>query len=278
MNVPSWRGPLFAAALLTALVLLLVFAVHPGAAAQLPLQSGSISSDSVSERCTPAVTATNGVTTASQASTVTVSGLGIACAGRELALTLFDDDGAAVATGTTILGADPSGSATVAVSDYAPADVAGVAVTIGTWGVPGLWTYAPPAAAPMVSCTVVNDPTGTKTCDVTDVRVDAWGYPELDTFNFYATVISPSESEDVEWKLTLNLADLGFKINAVLADSNNGITLAPGWSCSKLPMLELHGQEDVSTKYVGGGKTVTVWVHGKAASGPTSGGSLFNCS
>lgn len=252
--------------------------MHPGAAAQLPLLQGNVTGASVSDRCTPSVTVTNGTASAGKASTVTVAGVGTACDGRELDLTLFDTNGAAVAAGSTTLAADSSGSATVPVSAYAPADVAGAALTIGTWGVPGIWTYVPPAAAPMVSCTVLNDPTGTKTCDVTDVRVDAWGYPELNNFNFYATVTTASESEDVEWQLTLNLADSGFKVNANLADSNNGVTLAPGWSCSDLPMLELRGQEDVSTKYVGGGKTVTVWMQGKAASGPTSGGSLFNCS
>lgn len=256
----------------------MVFAVHPGAAAQLSLLQGNITSASVAERCTPAVTVTNGTAAAGKASTVTVAGLGAACEGRELDLTLFDKNGAAVAAGNTTLAADSSGTATVAVSSYTPADVAGAALTIGTWGIPGIWTYVPPAAAPMVSCTVLNDPTGTKTCEVTDVRVDAWGYPELNSYNFYATIKSPSESEDTEWQLTLNLADSGFKVNANLADSNNGVTLAPGWSCSDLPMLELRGQEDVSTKYVGGGKTVTVWMQGKAASGPTSGGSLFNCS
>ncbi|WP_066301738.1 hypothetical protein [Arthrobacter luteolus] len=256
----------------------MVLAVHPGAAAQLPLLPGSVPSASVAERCTPAVKATNGTTTAGQASTVTVSGLGTACAGKELALTLFDEDGAALAAGSTDLAADASGSATVAVPAYNPDDVAGVALTIGTWGVPGIWTYEPSIEAPMVSCTVLNDPTGTKTCDVTDVRVDAWGYPEPDNFNFYATVTSPSEAEDVEWELTLNLADPGYKLNANVADSNNGVTLAPGWSCSEMPLVKLRGQESVSTKYVGGGKTVTVWVQGKAASSPTSGGSLFNCS
>lgn len=277
--MPSRRVPLFAAAFLAALVLLLVIlAMQPGAAAQLPLQPGTAPASSVAERCTSAVTATNGVTAANQSSTVQVSGLGSACAGRELDLTLFDADGAAVAHGSMTVAGDAGGAATVPVSAYDPADVEGIALTIGTWGVPGLWSYEPPAAAPMVSCTVLNDPSGTKTCDVTDVRVDAWGYPEVNTFNFYATVTSPSESEDVEWELTLNLADPGFKLNAKLADSNNGVMLAPGWSCSDMPMVQLRGEEYVNTKFVGGDKTVTVWIQGKAASDSATGGSLFNCS
>ena len=265
-------------------VVLLALILQPAAAAQLPLHPASLSSTSITDRCTQAVTATSGTVTAGRSATVEVDGLGTACGGRDLALTLFGEGGAAVTSGTTSLAADTSGSNTVSVPDYAPADVAGAAVTVGTWGVPAGWTYTPPATdpdpvtEPLVSCTVLNDPTGTKTCDVTDVRIDAWGYPELDNYNFYATVTSPSESEDVEWQLTINLEHPDLKLLANLAESNNGVTLAPGWSCSAMPMLELRGQADVNTKYVGGDKTVTVWLQGKASSGPATGGSLFNCS
>ena len=279
----SRRGPLAAAAVLLLLVALLVGVVSPAAAAQLALSEARMTSVSLGERCTPAVTATSEMETEAQTTEVTVAGLGGACGERDLALTLFSTSGAALTSATASLAADADDSVTVTVPAYSPADVAGAAVTIGTWGIPATWAYtppesAPPTSAPLVSCTVLNDPTGTKTCDVTDVRVDAWGYPQLNTFNFYATVTSPSASADVEWQLTINLAHPDLQVNANLADSNNGVALAPGWSCSALPILELRGQADVSTQYVGGGSTVTVWMQGRAAPSPTSGGSLFNCS
>lgn len=271
-------APLTAAAILTLFVVLLTLALRPGSAAHLPLEPASLTHASVAGRCTPHVAAAAGGVSGGKATTVEVTGLGAACGGQELDLTLYGDDGDALTSAALSLAADAQGSTTVTVPAYTPADVAGAAATVGTWGVPASWTYTPPVSAPMVSCTVLNDPTGTKTCEATDVRVDAWGYPEPDNYNFYATITSPSDSEDVEWQLTLNLADPGFKVNANVADSNNGVTLAPGWSCSAMPLLELRGNADVNTRFVGGGKTVTVWLQGKAASGPTDGGGLFNCS
>ena len=164
------------------------------------------------------------------------------------------------------------------VGPYSPSEVAGAAVTIGTWGVPATWTYVPPVSAPLVTCTVLNDPTGTKTCEATNVHIDSWGYPTINTYNFYATVTSPSELQDVEWQLTINLADPAFEVDTKLADSNNGVTLAPGWSCASMPILELRGRGDTNTQYVGGGVTHTVWMLGRAATGLIPGGTLFNCS
>ena len=272
------RGPLFAVSALMVFVVLLAFSARPGAAAQLSLLPGSLTSLSLSERCTQALTATHDTATTGEASTVTVSGLGAACAGRDLDLTLYGSDGEALTAVSTSLAADTGASTTVMVPAYTPTQVAGIAATVGTWGVPAAWTYTPPVTpSELVSCTVLNDPTGTKTCQATDLRIEAWGYPQADNFNFFATVTSPSESEDVEWQLTINLADPEFQLLANRADSNNAVTLAPEWSCASMPVLELRGQAAVSTKYVGGGKTVTVWLHGMAAAASTAGGNLFTC-
>ena len=275
---PQKRWRPVAVAVLVVLVMLLGLALRPADAAQLALTPGNMTNVSVAERCTEAVAATSGTVTAGQATTVKLTGLGTACGGRDLALTLFSQDGSAVTSTVSTLAADASDSATVIVPTYAPADVAGAAVMIGTWGVPATWTYTPPVTAPLVSCTVLNDPTGTKTCDVQDVRIEAWGYPQTDSYNFYATITSPSASQDVEWQLTINLADSAFEVATAYADSNNGVQLAPGWSCSAMPTLELRGRSDTGTQYVGGGSSVTVWMQGHSASGTTSGGSLFNCS
>lgn len=271
-----WRA--VAVAVLMTLVVLLGLVLRPASAAHLSLNAGSMATVSIAERCTESVATTNGDPVAGEVTTVKMTGLGSACAGKELALTLFAEDGVALTSTTTSLPAEADDSATVIVPAYTPADVAGAAVTIGTWGVPATWTYVPPVSAPLVTCTVLNDPTGTKTCEATDVRIDSWGYPTVNTYNFYATVTSPSEVQDVEWQLTINLADPAFEVDTKLADSNNGVTLAPGWSCSAMPTLELRGRGDTNTQYVGGGSSVTVWMLGRAADGQAAGGSLFDCS
>ena len=267
-----------ALALLAVLVLLLALALRPAAAAQLPLNPVTMTHVSAADRCTEFVETTHGTITAGQATTVKVIGLGDGCGGRDLALTLYGADGEALTSATTPLSADAQDSATVIVPTYAPDDVTGAAVTIGTWGVPATWIYTPPAASQLVTCTVLNDPTGTKTCEVKDLRIESWGYPQPDHYNFYATVTSPSASADTEWQLSINLADPAFDVQTSLADSSGDVGLAPGWSCSSMPMLELRGRAEVNSQYVGGDRSVTVWLQGMSASGPTSGGSLFNCS
>ena len=267
-----------AVALLAVLVLLLAFALRPAAAAQLPLNPVTMTHVSAAERCTEYVETTHGTITAGQATTVMVLGLGTECGGRDLALTLYGADGQALTSATTPLSADAHDSATVIVPAYAPSEVTGAAVTIGTWGVTATWIYTPPVTSQLVDCTVLNDPTGTKTCEVKDVRIESWGYPQPDTYNFYATVTSPSASADTEWQLSIDFSNPAFDVATSLADSNNDIMLAPGWSCSSMPILELRGRADVNAQYVGGDRTVTVWLQGKSASGPTTGGSLFNCS
>lgn len=266
-----------AVALLLACVLVLGLALRPAAAAQLGLRPASLTSVAVADRCTPAVAVANGTVTGARSTTVLVTGLGNGCGGRVVALTLFGANGAALSSVTTTLPAGTAGSATVIVPSYAPASVTGAATTVGTWGVPATWTYTPPAVVPAVSCAVLNDPTGLKTCTASNLRVEAWGYPRLDTYNFYVTVSSASTTE-VEWQITINLADPALAFEANLADSNNAVLLAPGWSCSARPMLVLRGQSGPGTKFVGNGKTVTVWMQGRSSAVPTTGGSLFNCS
>lgn len=274
---PMSRRRAVAVALCLAVVVLLGCALRPAAAAQLPLRQAAMTSVSIAERCAPAVTATNGTVTSGRATTVLLTGLGSGCGGRVVAVTLFGARGAALTSVTTTLPASTTGSATVIVPAYSPADVSGAAMTVGTWGVPASWTYAPPPVVPTVSCAVLNDPSGRTTCEATNLLVEAWGGPPLTTYNAYVTVSSTS-ARDVEWQITINLADPVLKLNANVMDSNNAVQLAPGWTCAARPMLVLRGQENPGTKYVGNGRTVTVWMQGKASPVPTTGGSLFNCS
>ena len=266
-----------AVALCLAVVVVLAPALRPAAAAQLSLRPVSLTSVSIAERCTPAVAAANGSVAGGRATTVLLTGLGTGCGGHVVALTLFGAGGVALTSATTTLPAGAAGTGTVIVPAYTPADVSGAAMTVGTWGVPAAWTYTPPAVVPTVSCAVLNDPTGGATCVTSNLRVEAWGYPQLNTYNMYVTVESPSTT-GVEWQIVINLADPALKLTANVMDSNNAVMLAPGWTCAARPMLVLRGQADPGTKYVGNGRTVTVWIQGKASPAPTTGGNLFNCS
>ena len=271
-------GPLFLAVVLAVLAMLPALTASPGAAARLPLEPANFTSVSVADRCTESVQATHETAATGKVTTVTLSGLGAACDGRELELTLYGAHGEALTSGRAPVATGNGESMGVTVPAYTPAEVAGIAVTVGSWGVPATWSYTFPAEKPLAECTVLNDPTGAKTCEVKDIRVDAWGYPDIDSYNLYATVESPSGDQDVEWELEINLADPEFKVLANLAVSNNDVTLSPGWTCSSMPMLKLRGRDEVNSRYIGGGKTVTVWVQGKSVSDQAGGGNLFNCS
>lgn len=270
-----WASTL-ALALVASLAVLLGVALSPAQAAQLPIAPAKVTAVVLTGRCTPTVTTANGPVTGSQATTVTVAGLGTGCGGRVLALTLFGTGGAALTTATVTLAVNQGASVTITVPAYAPGSVAGAAVTVGSWGVPVAWTYTPPVVLPLVSCAVLNDPGGDKTCAATLTSIDAWGGPPSNQYNAYFKVTSSSATKSVEWQITLNLADPAMKLLATRMNSNNAVMLAPGWTCSSMPMLVLRGQAGPNTQYVGGGSEVNVWLHG-TSDASQSNGSLFAC-
>ncbi|WP_157607272.1 hypothetical protein [Sanguibacter suarezii] len=256
--------------------MLLNLALYPAQAAQLPISGAKITTvTTVADRCTAQVSVTNGVIPGAQATTVTVSGLQADCEGRVLELTLFDKSGVEITTASAPLGSGTSQSVTVK-APYAPLAVNGAAVTIGSWGVPAGWKYTPPATVPAVSCAVLNDPTGTKTCAATKFAIGAWSVPPIDMNNIVFNVTSPSAATDVEWEVTINLADPMFKVYVLSAVGAN-VRLAPGWTCSSMPMLVLRGLQGANTDRVGGGHEAGVWLQGKTVSTPTA-GEIFNCS
>ena len=78
---------------------------------------------------------------------VSLTDLDAACVGASVQLTVYDAAGTALATGTGTAGASPFDITT---TSYTSTAVAGVALLVGTWGVPTTWT--PPVVVP-TACT-----------------------------------------------------------------------------------------------------------------------------
>lgn len=263
-----------AVALLLACVVVLGVALRPAAAAQLRLRTASITSVSVADRCTPAMTVANGTITGTRSTTVLVTGLGSGCGGRAIALTLFGANGAALTSVTTTVPAGTSGSATVTVPAYTPSVVSGAAATLGSWGVPATWTYRPPTPRPLVSCKVLNNPS--KTCSATQVGFTVWPDPSPTAYYLQFRVESGTVTRDDEWEITVNLADPSLRLLATqLKNPDNNVVLAPGWSCSSMPLLVLRGKG--ASQYVG--DWAKVWVGLEGTSVPSQDqGNLISCS
>ena len=237
-----------AVALALTVAVVLGIALRPAAAAQLPLRPAAMTSVSVADRCTPTATITNGVVTSAKATTVSLTGLGDRCAGRAVALTLFGAGGAVLTTVRTTLAGGATGSATVTVPVYSPSAVSGAAVTIGTWGVPATWTYSPPTALPLVSCTVLHKPS--KTCTAIQTAFSSWSDPSHYAYYLQFRVESQTVTRDDEWEITINLADPSLRLLAThIKASDKNVIVAPGWNCSMMPLLVLRGKG--GSQYVG---------------------------
>ena len=264
------RWALLLASLLL-LAMLLNLALNPAQAAQLPISGAKITTvTTVADRCTTAVSVTHGAITGSTANTVTVNGLAARCVGRALALTLFDKEGEVIRSAAVpSLTPDANGSVSISVDSYAPAAVAGAAVTIGPWGVPATWTYAPP----IVSCRVINNPS--KTCSATQVGFAVWPEPSPTTYYLQFRVESATVTRDDEWEITVNLADPSLRLLAThIKALDNNVVLAPGWSCSTMPLLVLRGKG--GSQYVGDWAKVWVGLEGTSLVSQDS-GHLVTC-
>jgi hypothetical protein len=194
-------------------------------------------------RCTngPIAATTGTAHTGANTQAIKLSGVPTACAGLPVSIVAYQSNGASYATGTGIASA---GSFDIATTSYHSNNVAGVALTIGTWGIPANWSSVP-VVLPPVSCIVLTTwtggwpppdtygtPTGA-TCAATISNYNAWGSP-LSNFNFTFTVTGA-----VNWEVTFNLGNTtqfpGFTPTNVGGNLNP--RLAPGALCSDLPIL-----------------------------------------
>ena len=211
-------------------------------AAQLSVGNGGIFLGTKS-RCTngPIAATTGTAHTGANIQAVKLSGVSTACAGLPVSLVVYQSNGSSLATGT---GTASTGSFDIATSSYHANNVAGVALLIGTWGIPTTWSSTP-VVLPAVSCIALTPwtggwpppntygtPTG-GTCTATISNYAAWGSP-LSNFNFTVTVTGASN-----WELTFNFANTtvfpGFTPTNVGSALNPYV--APSNLCSDLPLL-----------------------------------------
>jgi len=193
-------------------------------------------------RCTdgPVATTVGSTGSGNWYTSVNLNDLAAACSGQTVTVTVFDASGASIATGTGTAGTAPQ---SVTTSGYNPANVAGIALLVGGWGVPTTWT--PPATVPAVSCVAINNggnPTG-GTCTVTITSTSYWiGYPGAwgvgDPYEYVYVNFSVSTNQK-RWEVTFHLDDTGTfpgtGFTPTYVGDGYNVIAAPGYSCAALP-------------------------------------------
>lgn len=187
--------------LLAVLVVLGLGATTVGHAATLNVTGSTLSALHSSDRCTGTpVPVTHGPLVGTAASSVEVT-VPAGCHGRPGVLRLAGPPGADDVAFTL-----PASGAVATVplpGGFSPDTVTGVAMTLGTWGVPTAWTFTPPEPSPAVSCRPV-DPTVTATCTVETTLLLDWG----NGFRYFFTVTTTSPTP-FEWEVRLDLSVTG---------------------------------------------------------------------
>ena len=266
------------------LVILLVAAlvatgIVGASAAQLTVGSATLLSIRKAPCTTATVAVTHGlISTTDQKTSSVVVTVPASCAGLPLALRLYKAGGVALhAADLTVASASaPTTTITLATVDrYAPSEVVGVAMTLGTWGVRTAWTSTA-VTVPALSCAVVQG-NPNSTCVATVTSATEWGYPTTTDFLRSITISSTSNSP-VTWQLTINLSDPGFPFLAkALADGQGGLVLVSTSGCGASPRtVTVQG-----TTAWGGYEKVSsdtprqLEVHGYASNQPST--MLLNC-
>lgn len=185
----------------TVVLAILLGSVSLASAAQLSLPPGSLGAFSVTDRCTQAVTVSPTTVASGSASGAQVTGLTNECAGREIQLTLFGTSGDAIVTGTTTIAASGATSADVTTTSFTAADIAGAAVTIGTWGVPATWSHTPATSPTQPSGPITAGNDDTVVSPITWNNQRSWGSYTV-CFTVEVTVAGP---EAAVWALNVDL-------------------------------------------------------------------------
>jgi len=121
-------------------------------AAQLAVGGGGLFASTLA-RCSngPVAIAGGATHTGSRYTSVSLTNLAAACSGKAVQVTVYDATGAALATGTGTAGTAPFDVTTTA---FVSTAATGVAILVGTWGVPATWT-AP--VLPVFTCVVTDN-------------------------------------------------------------------------------------------------------------------------
>ncbi len=165
-------------------------------------------------RCTngPIATTPETLVTGTTYAAVSLAAL-TGCDGLSVQVTVYDTSGNSMVTGLTTAGADPLVVTTS--GSYDAANVMGVALLVGTWGVPTTWTGPPVEIAP-VTCTSLNKNGHTtgQACDV----IATWS---VVAYNPWPTV----SAIGISYAVTTSS-----KYWQVEIDFSNTTTGFPGWT------------------------------------------------
>lgn len=157
-----------ATALIATLLALVVVSLPTVASAAVLKVRGPVLTTVVAERCDDAIEVrpdtTGGVADSGRTTAFEVLGIAEACAGQLLTVVAFSATGTLLGEGSVAGSAVTGATVKVTLTPVDPrgvllSDVAGVAATLGTWGVPARWTYTPPVL-PASSCAVWDQVTG----------------------------------------------------------------------------------------------------------------------
>ena len=220
------------AILASGLVALVFVGLAVADAAQLNVSGPGIYAGSQA-RCTNGPVAITGGATHSGTSytSISLTNLAAACSGKAIQVTIYNVSGVALATGTGTAGTAPFDIATTAFTSTA---ATGVALLVGTWGVPTTWT--PPSITPPVSCIALNGggkPQPSKTCTVTFSPNGGapWGNstpPGGTLWNFTFNVTSQGAS----WEATIDFTNTAFPFQPRWVGQNSvTVAKAPGYTC-----------------------------------------------
>ena len=171
---------------------------------------------------------------------VTVQNVAPLCANLAVSLVLYRSDGTSEATGTGTVPAG-GGSFTVTTTGYNRSDVTGVALLIGTWGVPATWNAPPETTS--AYCEPVNPgggiPTG-QTCAVSNIQITSWQSGGYEWANVTMTITASTNNA----RVTLDLSQAPFGGWTPLSVIGNGdfviATKPTVYSCSSLPILQFN--------------------------------------
>lgn len=215
-------------------------------AAQLGVNSNDTHTNA-DQRCTDGPVATTGGTVSSgnTYTTVSLADLSSACTGESVQLVVYGAGGTQLATGSGTAGTAPFD---VTTTSYDSTQVVGVALLVGTWGVPTTWTA--PTGIPAISCVPLNpggNPWKNHTCSVS-ITGNSGTYPNSNPpgglfYNFTFNVTT----DGVSWRVTINFADPAFPFSPVFVGQYaNQVKKAPGYTCGT-PVTTLVIEPDQAT-------------------------------
>lgn len=184
-----------AAVVAAAATVLVVLLLAPASAARLTVTSARLTTLSDRPCSTAPITAGTGGARGT-VTTVVLSGVPAACRGQLATLRVYASDGTALAAVDTTATLGAGDSTTVTVPSYTASRAAGVALTVGSWGLPVTWTAPAGPSGP------VTPGPGTTLGDLRWTLVSESGSQ--------ACVVVPVTAAQGAWRIDLNVAERPF--------------------------------------------------------------------